>query len=345
MIWNFHIAIELLLGFLTLILSGYGAYVAYKILNRQNMGEKTQNYEKERENFYYLLSMIAVILLVSRILNVFYFYYVLVSLIPIIPGAMCPYGVLDASLPSIGFLDLIAKLIVPFAYGAWILIDYINKRTEKLVLTHFLGKFYILGMFPLLLVDSGLDWIYFWFMEPIEVNCCRNVYNEAFNYNPINILGPETALIVFLITMALLAIIIFLQFFRDWNQFFLLGSVILAVLTAPLFLVALQEFISPVWITISKRILEQPLGEPHHCPFCLVKRWWSMIPFLLAVWIGLASVGWQGIIKSITRDSIEIKEKAQPVLRNLQLTNLISLISGFLILIGHIIFFFIINAI
>ncbi|MFX0208976.1 MAG: hypothetical protein ACFFDT_23530 [Candidatus Hodarchaeota archaeon] len=344
MIWNFHIAIELILGFLTLILSGYGAYVAYKILNRRN-SEKIQNSEKERENFYYLLSMISVILLVSRSLNVFYFYYVLVSLIPIIPGSMCPYGVLDASLPSIGFLDLITKLIVPFAYGAWILIDYINKKTEKLVLTNFLAKLYILGMFPLLLVDSGLDWIYFWFIEPIEVNCCRNVYNEAFDYNPINILGPETALIVFLITMALLAIIVILQFFRDWNQFFLPGSLILTVLAAPLFLIALQEYISPVWITVSKSILEQPLGEPHHCPFCLIKRWWSMIPFLLVVWIGFASVGWQAIIKGIIRYDIEIKEEAQPILRNLRLTNLICLISGFLILIGHIIFFIFINAI
>ena len=344
MIWNFHIAIELILGFLTLILSGYGAYVAYKILYQRNK-KKLQNSEKERENFYYLLSMISVILLVSRTLNVFYFYYVLVSLIPIIPGSMCPYGVLDASLPSIGFLDLITKLIVPFAYGAWILIDYINKKTEKLVLTNFLAKLYILGMFPLLLVDSGLDWLYFWFIEPIEVNCCRNVFNEAFDYNPINILGPETALIVFIITLALLAIILVLQFFRDSNQFFLLGSLILAILTAPLFFVALQEYISPVWITVSKSILEQPLGEPHHCPFCLVKRWWSMIPFLLAVWIGLVSVGWQAIIKSIIRDDDEIKKEAQPVLRNLRLTNLISLISGFLILFGHIIFFIFINEI
>ncbi|MFX1508610.1 MAG: hypothetical protein ACFFDC_21215 [Promethearchaeota archaeon] len=344
MIWNFHIAIELILGFLTLTLSGYGAYVAYKILNQRNT-EKIQNPEKEKENFYYLLSMISVILLVSRSLNVFYFYYVLVSLIPIIPEAMCPYGVLDASLPSIGFLDLITKLIVPFAYGAWILIDYINKKTEKLVLTNFLAKLYILGMFPLLLVDSGLDWIYFWFIEPIEVNCCRNVYNAAFDYNPINILGPETALIVFLITMALLAIIIILQFFRDWNQFFLPGSLILAVLTVPLFLIALQEYISPVWITVSKSILKQPLGEPHHCPFCLIKRWWSMIPFLLVVWIGLASVGWQAIIKSIIRYDIEIKEETQLILQNLRFTNLISLISGFLILIGHIIFFIFINVI
>ena len=344
MIWNFHIAIELILGFLTLILSGYGAYVAYKILYQRNK-KKLQNSEKERENFYYLLSMISVILLVSRTLNVFYFYYVLVSLIPIIPGSMCPYGVLDASLPSIGFLDLITKLIVPFAYGAWILIDYINKKTEKLVLTNFLAKLYILGMFPLLLVDSGLDWLYFWFIEPIEVNCCRNVFNEAFDYNPINILGPETALIVFIITLALLAIILVLQFFRDSNQFFLPGSLILAILTAPVFFVALQEYISPVWITVSKSILEQPLGEPHHCPFCLVKRWWSMIPFLLAVWIGLASVGWQAIIKSIIGDDDEIKKEAQPVLRNLRLTNLISLISGFLILFGHIIFFIFINEI
>ncbi|UCG02950.1 MAG: hypothetical protein JSW11_02965 [Candidatus Heimdallarchaeota archaeon] len=344
MIWNFHIAIELLLGFLTLILSAYGAYVAYKIMISQNE-ENSQTPEKEKENFYYLLSMISVILLVSRSLNVFYFYYVLVSLVPIIPGSMCPYGVLDASLPSIGFLDLIIKFIVPFAYGAWLILDHINKKTRKLVLTAFLSKLYVFGMFPLLLIDSGLDWIYFWFLEPIEVNCCRNVLNEAFSYNPIQILGPETALISFLFTMALLLIIIILQLFQDHNPLFLFGSLLLAILAVPFFLIAIQEFIAPVWITTSKDLLKQPLGEPHHCPFCLVKRWWTMIPYLLLIWLGLASVGWEAIIRGVTKKNIEIKEETQPILRYLRLTSLISLISGFIILSGHFAFFIVIDLI
>ncbi|MFX1284000.1 MAG: hypothetical protein ACFFB5_10110 [Promethearchaeota archaeon] len=155
-IWNFHIAIELLLGFITLLLSGYGAYLEYKILKHKKEINNYHNLEKEKENYYYLLSMIAVILLVSRSLNVFYFYYVLISLVPIIPEAMYPYGVLDASIPSIGFLNFVVKLIVPFIYESWLFLDHINKKTEKLVLTPFLSKLYSFVMLPLLLADSGL---------------------------------------------------------------------------------------------------------------------------------------------------------------------------------------------
>ncbi|UCE12695.1 MAG: hypothetical protein JSV04_10935 [Candidatus Heimdallarchaeota archaeon] len=335
MIWNFHIVVELLLGILTLLLSGYGAYIAFKIWRF----DESQNSSKERENYYYLLSMIAIILLVSRSINVFYFYFVLVSLVPVIPGSMCPYGVLDASIFSSGFFDLGIKLFVPFIYCVWLLLDLINKRTKNLNLSVILSKGYSFVLFPALLVDAGLDWIYFWFSETIQVNCCRNILNEAGGYSPLQILGSETAFIAFLIMVFLIFGIIIFQYYQNRRPFYSTTSLILAILAIPIVLITVQEFIAPVWIFASKSLLNQPLGEPHHCPFCLIKRWWTMIPFLLLIWLGLASVGWQVIIRQVVQKNIESVEKAQPILNNLRFITLFSLTGGLLILFGHIGFF------
>lgn len=335
MIWNFHIAIELVLSFLTLLLAGYGSFIAYRIIESKLQKEGRQFHYAEKK--YYLLSMIGVILLASRSVNVFYFYYVLVTLVPIIPGAMCPYGVLQAN--PIGFIDILIKLIIPFGYGLWLLLDYINKQTKKLNLLSVLSKGFLFIMFPLLILDSGLDLMYFWFLEPIQVNCCRNVYNEAADYTPLLSLSNNTASLVFFLTLLLFISVTALQFFQVVNPRLLIISAVLALVVTPLFVISLQEFITPLWIFASKDILGQPLGEPHHCPFCIVKRWPSMIPFLIAIWLGLASVGWQVIIKQLVKIDGESTEKAHPVLGYLRILNMICIIGGLLVLIGHYIFF------
>jgi hypothetical protein len=331
----------LLLGSLTLILGVYGINLCYQILWKK--GDKAEPLLTEKK--YYLLSMIAIILLVSRIINVFYFYYVLVSLIPVIPGAMCPYGVLNVSIPGIGFIDLIIKIIVPFCYLTWLILDHINKSTKRLTLTPKLALSYVFIMFPLLIIDAVLDWIYFWFMEPIAINCCRDVYNEATNYNPLEILGPETAFIVFLTSVLLLIAIVFIQYFLKSNPQYLIYSLICVIITIPLFIITLQEFIAPMWIFASKKLLNQPLGAAHHCPFCLLKRWWTMALFIILIWIGFASVGWQYIVKKNTRYSDESIEIATPLIEKLRLTSVLSIISGILLLVAHLLFFILFNLI
>ncbi len=341
MIWNFHIAIQLILGFLSLLLAGYGSVISYGII-KSKLEEEVEEYHSA-EKKYYLLSMICVILLVSRSVNVFYFYYVLVALVPIIPGAMCPYGVLQAN--PIGFIDLLVKLIIPFGYGLWLILDYINKQTKKLTLSLLLSKGFLFTMFPLLIIDSGLDLAYFWFLEPIQVNCCRNVLNEAADYSPLLLLGENTAILVFILTLIMLISIIALQFFQVVNPRLLIGSAALTLVVIPLFVISLQEFITPLWIFASKDILVQPLGEAHHCPFCIVKRWPSMVPFLIAIWLGLASVGWQVIIKQLVKTDVESTEKTHPVLGYLRVLSMISITGGLLILIGHYIFFLLLGVV
>jgi len=341
MIWNFQIVIELILGVITLILGGYGVSVAWAIFrsNKEETGVESREIEKK----YYLLSMIALILLISRIINVFYFYFVLTSLIPIIPGAMCQYGVLDASLPYSGYLDLGMKLFLPFLYGVFLILDGINKKTKSLILTPKLAKIYTFIMFPALVVDSGLDYIYFGFLEKIEVNCCRSVYNESGIYDPLQLLGPETAFIVFFFFFLVLLIIAGLQSLKDYKSRYLPVTTFLALIAVPLTFLSIQEWIAPYWIFASKSIYLQDLGAAHHCPFCLIKRWWTMIPFVITIWIGLATVGWQMVLQKTSPKNDEIVAITDPMIDRLRKISIISILSGIGIVALHLLLFLILD--
>jgi hypothetical protein len=304
MILNFQIIIELILGIITLILGGYGVSVAWTIFRNNNKEDGVESRTIEKK--YYLLSMIALILLISRIVNVFYFYFVLTSLIPIIPGAMCQFGVLEASPFYSGYLNLGVKLFLPFLYGAFLLLDGVNKKTKSLILTHKMAKIYTFLMFPALVIDSGLDWIYFGFLEKIEVNCCRSVFNEATAFEPLQLFGSETAFILFSAALVVLLIISSFQMLKEYKSRYLLVTTALAVIAVPLTFLSIQEWIAPYFIFASKSFLNQPPGTAHHCTFCLLKRWPTMIPFVIAIWLGLAAVGWQMVLQKTSPEIDEV---------------------------------------
>ena len=341
MILNFQIIIELILGIITLILGGYGVSVAWTIFRNNEKEDRVESRTIEKK--YYLLSMIALILLISRIVNVFYFYFVLTSLIPIVPGAMCQFGVLEASPFYSGYLDLVVKLFLPFLYGAFLLLDGVNKKTKSLILTPKLAKIYTFLMFPALVVDSGLDWIYFGFLEKIEVNCCRSVYNESAAFEPLQLFGPETAFIILLASLFLLLIITGFQTLKEYKSRYLLDTTVLTVIAVPLTFLSIQEWIAPYFIFASKSFYMQPLGAAHHCPFCLLKRWWTMVPFILTIWLGLAAVGWQFVLRKTSPENEEILSISDPLIDKLRKISIISILSGIGIVVLHILLFFILN--
>jgi hypothetical protein len=341
MIWNFQIVIELILGIITLILGGYGASVAWSIFrnNKSEEGVESRTIEKK----YYLLSMITLILLISRIINVFYFYFVITALIPVIPGAMCQFGVLEASPMYSGYMDLGVKLFLPFLYGAFLLLDGVNKKTKSLTLTPKMAKIYTFLMFPALVIDSGLDWTYFGFLEKIEVNCCRSVFNEATAFEPLQLLGSETAFIILLATLVVLVVITGFQILKNYKSRYLLITTILAVITVPLAILSIQEWIAPYFIFASKSYYMQPLGAAHHCPFCLLKRWWTMVPFILAIWLGLATVGWQMVLNRTAPQNEEISVISDPIIDRLRKISIISILTGIGIVVLHILLFLILD--
>ena len=98
------------------------------------------------------------------------YFLTLQELIPMLEGAMCWYGVLNANNPY-GFISLLLKLLVPFVYLYWIVFDISNKKCKTEPMIGRLARLYII-IFPLLMLESIFDIIYFGGLNPIKVTCC-----------------------------------------------------------------------------------------------------------------------------------------------------------------------------
>ena len=172
----------------------------------------------------------------------------------------------------------------------------------------------------------------------------KHFFNEANDYQPFVLLGSDTAFMFFFISIITLVSLLILQLYQTKNPLPTRYISILLILTVPIFSIALFEFIAPKWILASKGILSQDLGQPHHCPFCLIKRWPLMAITILSSWIGFASMGWYSIIEWKTSKDEELSLPLSQLLIKLRLTSIISISIALLLIIGHIFFFLLNNA-
>ena len=114
--------VVIVIGVLSLALALYGGYLSVSI----NEGLEGNEDEKQNsEQRYYLLGMIGIIVLFARILNVPIFFWMIQSLVPYCPGAMCSYGVINVGMPY-SFIALVLKILLPFIYGIWLVIEIIG---------------------------------------------------------------------------------------------------------------------------------------------------------------------------------------------------------------------------
>ncbi len=138
--------------------------------------------------------------------------------------------------------------------------------------------------------------------------------------------------------MILFCVILF-QYLYPKNEKYLSYSVILAAVSIPLVLITLQDFIAPLWIFASKALYQQDLGLAHHCPFCLLKRWWSMLLYIVLIWLGLASTGWQLIVRYSAQQEITIQEFSDSTINSLRKISIISICTAIFILFSHLLVF------
>ncbi len=180
MILTLGTALILGLSILTVIVGFYICIPAWKIRNYRGMAIE-ERYEAQK--LFYMISGFVIIIFSIRVFIFPIYFLTLQELIPMLEGAMCWYGVLNANNPY-GFISFLLKLFVPFVYLYWIVFDISNKKCKTEPMIGNLAKLYII-IFPLLLIESVFDIVYFGGLNPIEVTCCRSAYiNEAIGICP-----------------------------------------------------------------------------------------------------------------------------------------------------------------
>lgn len=175
MIWTALTTVMVVLGLFGLALTFYAALKAFGIIKRLSGAGLEERYSLEKN--YYLLSTVVWVILLSRIVASGVFWMTNESLIPLVPGAMCQFGVNQAGTPY-SWMDNGVKLFVVFAYGIWLSLDTINRRVKGGPLLPTLSKIFLI-LTPLLFIDTILDVAFYFTVSPVVVPCCRTVFTAT----------------------------------------------------------------------------------------------------------------------------------------------------------------------
>jgi hypothetical protein len=256
---------------------------------------------KSLEDRYYLLFLLALLLLGLNFASWPLLYLLLQSYVPEWPGqVMCIYGVTQIGAGSLGpsrflpgLLTLlqITKPVLVFLSGAWLVLYLINRRTRTAPLT---GRvlLVLLVMGALAACDAGLEGAYLVIPkkeEYLSAGCCAEAFDStarASKFLPERLLGPayygklKVAYVAINGTMVL-ALLCY-AFSRQPNKGWLAPLLLGALVAIPVSAVFLVEIAAPA-------ILHLPY---HHCPYDLVPDApEAVLGVALFLW-GSLSVGW-----------------------------------------------------
>ncbi|MHA2117450.1 MAG: hypothetical protein ACW98J_00905 [Candidatus Thorarchaeota archaeon] len=280
--------VVLVIGVLSLCLALYGGFVSTTIMEGLEQGSEQHHQSEQR---YYLLGMIGIIVLSSRVLIAPIFFWMLQSLVPYCPGAMCSYGVVNVSSPYSDIATTL-KLLLPFAYGAWLVIELANRREPALPLMRSLARSFLILLLPLIIIDSAADIFIVAAMRPVYAPCCSSVYDVDPPFSPSSILGPEFGMMILLVTIALILVLIGIQWSERFSERVPLLTLILSVLVSVLYLVMLHDTYAPLVLGLSN----------HHCPYCLFQEFPDTAFFSGLFWFGVASAGWKVILELVWKN-------------------------------------------
>jgi len=271
------------IGTLSLGLALYGGVVAQSVKESIEGGTELRHSAEHR---YYLLGMIGMIVLLSRLLAVPVFFWMLQSLLPYCPGAMCAYGVVNIGSP---FSDIAVslKILLPFAYGMWLVVEIGNRREPEIPFTRTLADSFLKVLLPLVAVDSVMDVLTVAAIRPVLAPFCSSVYDVDPPFSPSAILGSEIGWLILMLTIASSILLIVLQWTEVWKPSLQIVSLIVAIAVGVLYLFALHDTYAPL-----------VLGLPtHHCPYCLFQEFPDIALFSALFWIGVASAVWRVILE------------------------------------------------
>ncbi|NHJ12651.1 MAG: hypothetical protein EAX95_03205 [Candidatus Thorarchaeota archaeon] len=313
--------VVLVIGILSLALALYGGYVSSEIVE-DIAGDSEQQLHAEQR--YYLLGMIGIIVLVARLLNAPVFFWMLQSLVPYCPGAMCSYGVVNVGNPW-STIALVLKITLPFAYGSWLVLEIGNRREPHLVFMRDLARSFLVVLVPLILLDSAMDVLLVASIRPVYAPCCSSVYDVDPPFSPSAILGPEVGWIILTTTIVLTLLLIAIQWVEV--QFKPLRRVVavLAVVVSILYLVTLHDTYAPVVLGLSS----------HHCPYCLFQEFPDTALFAGLFWVGVASAGWRVLLESVWMRKSQSGQNISSIIHLLRKISSIALLFSMVSMVSH----------
>lgn len=217
----------------------------------------------------YLVATLLKIVMVAELAALILFVFNADRMAALFTGAMCAVGTLKVD--PFGFPALYLKMAVFFLAGCWLVLDHVDNRgwDYPLIRVKYAA---LLALAPLLLVSALVQAAYFMGLRAdVITSCCSTLFSGGgvtVTSNSVAALPHGVALSA--LAGALAAVLASGAVFLRWGRFGWLH----AVLSAAAFLVGMAAIIS----TISVYVYELP---HHHCPFCILKREYGHVGYLL----------------------------------------------------------------
>jgi len=313
--------VVLVIGVLSLALALYGGFLSFSITEKLK-GDEEERHSSEQQ--YYLLGMIGIIVLFARIMNVPIFFWMIQSLVPYCPGAMCSYGVVNVGFPY-SIIALVLKIILPFAYGLWLVVEVSNRKQPMLPLIGNLARSFILFLLPLVLIDGAVDILLVSSIRPVYAPCCSSVYDVDPPFSPSALFGSQIGMLIVSLTIIIALSLIAIQWFENESKYLPTVTLIFTVVVSLLYFITLHDTLAPVVLGLSD----------HHCPYCLFQEFPDTAIFAGLFWVGVASAGWRVLLEMIWRQKQLPQESITGIKNFLLKLSSLSILFSIVSLVSH----------
>jgi hypothetical protein len=338
MIINIYTLIMLFVAFVSVFLGGVLLYATIKSL----VGSKTITLtEKSKfEQKGYLIFLIACVAIAIRAIAWPWFYFMLQSFVPEIPGAMCMFGVTQILPSTVTFLQII-KPIAFFIMGGWMLGYYVDKSTPTTPLAR-RNLYFLLVVCGILLADSTTDIFYIFRMKPLmSVSCCATFFDMPLRPSamiPQAVLGSHFQGILFILYYLINIILITLLFTTlsgKWQSLTPLSRKIILYSQAAVGVVNIPVVIFSFFENIAPRLMQLPY---HHCIYCFMGN--GTVPdapiILGSFIIGTFGIGWMGILRILYKDK-EVRPATERLIRKVNSLSAFCLLASLIMVTVHLV--------
>ncbi|NJD55079.1 MAG: hypothetical protein FIA94_01595 [Nitrospirae bacterium] len=250
-------------GFMIIVASWFGLQIIRK-WDLSSGSEQQLGLEKKT----YLISTVMAYAFGFQIISLFLFIHTADSLCSMFTGAMCAAGTLAVN--SYGYPVFILKIANFLFAGLWLTLNFTDNRAEDYPLIR-KKYFLLLLIMPFVLAETVLQAVYFFSLHAdVITSCCGSLFSsegkgtvQTFLSLPV---GPVRALF-----FALAACV-------TASGIYLYGTGKGAYLFSALSLLSFFVSALALMLFISLYIYEIPT---HHCPFCILKREYHYIGYLM----------------------------------------------------------------
>lgn len=340
MIINIYTLIMLFVAFLSLFLGGFLFYTTFKTLLHfePSIPLETKGQFEQRGYLIFLLACVAIFV---RMFAWPWFYFMLQSFVPEIPGAMCMFGVTQILPSTVIFLQII-KPVSFFIMGGWLLWYYVDKSIPTAPLAR-QNLLFLLIVCSVLLIDCIGDIFYVLRMKPLmSVSCCATFFDVPLRPSamiPQAVFGKnfqKTLFITYYATNIILIALLFTTLSKKWTsltplarKFILYGQAALGVMNIPVVIFTYFENIAP-------RLMQLPY---HHCIYCFMGNGTVPdAPVMIGLFvIGTFGVGWMGILRFLFRNK-EARPAAERTFVKINSLSAFCLLASILMVTTHLIF-------